>query len=54
MLWSPGTNSIGGEKFGDKTAWRKFICVEPGRVVQPVVLKPGGVWRGGQTISVSD
>ncbi|KFZ23028.1 hypothetical protein V502_02491 [Pseudogymnoascus sp. VKM F-4520 (FW-2644)] len=54
VLWSPGANSIGGEKFGDEHAWREFICVEPGLVVKPVLLKPGEVWEGGQAISVSD
>ena len=32
--------------------WKKMLCVEAGRVVEPVNLKPAGSFQASQTIKI--
>jgi glucose-6-phosphate 1-epimerase len=46
MVWNPGT--AGAQTLPDlpDDDWRKFVCIEPVCVAQPVVLAPGEVFEG--------
>lgn len=46
MVWNPGED--GARQLGDlpDTDWRRFVCVEPVCVRQPVVLEAGKVFTG--------
>lgn len=50
VLWNPGERlaaSIGDLVPGD---WQRFVCVEAGQVLQPVVLAVGECWQGSQIL----
>ncbi len=50
VTWNPGAQL--GARIGDLEAddYRRFVCVEAGQVLQPVVLEPGEVWEGTQIL----
>lgn len=53
VVWNPwieGNASIGDLAEGDYT---RFVCVEPGNVVEAITLAPGQVHSGCQSVSVS-
>ncbi len=50
VVWNPGATlakRLHDLAEGDD---RRFVCVEAGQVLQPVVLAPGGRWRGSQRL----
>ncbi len=50
VVWNPGAQlcaRIGDLAPGD---FARFVCVEAGQVLQPVVLGPGEGWRGSQLL----
>ena len=50
IVWNPGDHlaaRIGDLAPGD---WSRFVCIEAGQVLQPVVLEAGEVWRGSQKL----
>ncbi|KAG7450508.1 galactose mutarotase-like protein [Guyanagaster necrorhizus] len=51
VVWNPQET---GRKIGDmeENGWENFVCVEPGYIRGFVNLEPGGLWTGGQTLSV--
>lgn len=50
VVWNPGEHLCAG--IGDLAAddWRRFVCVEAGQVLQPVLLGAGERWRGRQML----
>ena len=50
VAWNPGAHLCA--RIGDLAAddWRRFVCVEAGQVLQPVVLAAGEHWTGSQTL----
>lgn len=51
VIWNPGP--AGDAKFDFAPGeWRRFVCVEPMTVFDPVTVEPGGRWTGSQRISV--
>lgn len=50
IVWNPGEPLAAG--IGDLAPgeYRRFVCVEAGQVLQPVVLAPGGLWSGRQQL----
>lgn len=50
VVWNPGGHLAA--RIGDLVPGehRRFVCVEAGQVLQPIVLAPGGSWRGHQTL----
>lgn len=50
IVWNPGEALAAG--IGDLAPGehRRFVCVEAGQVLQPVVLAPGGRWSGRQRL----
>lgn len=50
VLWNPGAALCA--RIGDLAPddWRRFVCVEAGQVLQPVLLLPGAVWQGRQQL----
>ncbi len=56
VLWNPGRDIIGAHTMGGEDRngiiWTGFVCVEPGKVVKPVVLGPGQELEVEQVISI--
>lgn len=53
VVWNPGAAlaaTIGDLAPGDH---RRFVCIEAGQVLQPVVLGPGERWSGTQVLRVA-
>jgi glucose-6-phosphate 1-epimerase len=52
MVWNPGT--AGAQTLADlpDDDWKRFVCIEPVCVNQPVVLAPGEVFEGGLRVRV--
>jgi len=50
IVWNPGEHLAA--RIGDLAPGehRRFVCVEAGQVLQPVVLSPGERWRGSQRL----
>lgn len=50
VVWNPGAHL--GAQIRDLAPddWRRFVCIEAAQVLQPVVLTPGGAWRGSQVL----
>ncbi|GAB3102878.1 D-hexose-6-phosphate mutarotase [Lysobacter terrae] len=50
VVWNPGATLAAG--IGDLAPddYRRFVCVEAGQVLQPVVLAPGERWIGRQRL----
>ncbi len=50
VVWNPGEQL--GARIGDLAPgdFARFVCVEAGQVLQPVVLGPGEGWRGSQLL----
>jgi glucose-6-phosphate 1-epimerase len=52
VVWNPGP--AGDAKFDFAPGeWRRFVCIEPMTVFEPVTVPPGGRWTGAQRISVA-
>ncbi|KAI9090950.1 galactose mutarotase-like domain-containing protein, partial [Phlyctochytrium arcticum] len=50
VVWNPWVDKAKAmADFGDEE-YHNMICVEVGHVAQPVELKPGETWTGGQTL----
>jgi len=53
VLWNPGfaaaaaVDDLGGDQF------TRFVCVEPARITEPVLLDPGQRWQGTQRLRLS-
>ena len=50
VVWNPGAPQCA--RIGDLAPddWQRFVCVEAGQVLQPVVLQAGEHWRGMQCL----
>jgi glucose-6-phosphate 1-epimerase len=50
IVWNPGEQLAA--RIGDLAPgeYRRFVCVEAGQVLQPVVLMPGERWSGSQSL----
>lgn len=50
VVWNPGQHLCA--RIADLAAndWQRFVCVEAGQVLQPVVLGPGEAWQGVQAL----
>jgi glucose-6-phosphate 1-epimerase len=48
VVWNPG--AVAGAALGDLEpgGYARMLCIEPAVIGRPVLLAPGGTWRGGQ------
>ena len=49
VVWNPGPEKAAQLSDLPDDDWRKMICVEAARVIDPVTLPPGAEWAGMQT-----
>ena len=50
VVWNPGEHLCARLIDLAPDDWRRFVCVEAGQVLQPVVLGPGEQWNGSQAL----
>lgn len=50
VVWNPGERLASGMSDLAPGDWQRFVCVEAGQVLQPVLLGEGKIWRGGQVL----
>ncbi|KAH8884369.1 galactose mutarotase-like protein [Thozetella sp. PMI_491] len=51
VVWNPWTDrAISLDNFGPKDGFKNMICIEPGTVREWLILEPGRVFEGAQTI----
>lgn len=50
IVWNPGETLAAGLPDLAPGEYRRFVCVEAGQVLQPVLLAPGQRWRGRQLL----
>ena len=50
IVWNPGPTLAAGLPDLAPGEYRRFVCVEAGQVLQPVLLAPGQRWRGSQVL----
>eukprot|EP00911_Craspedida_sp_UC1_P000959 UC1_evm1s716 len=50
VVWNPGTEKAKAMADMGDEEYQKFVCVEAGAVVKPVVLASGESWQGGQRL----
>mgnify|MGYP003342278573 FL=1 len=52
VLWNPGPDACA--KLADMPAdgWRHMLCVEGGRILEPITLAPGEDWTGRQSFTL--
>lgn len=44
VVWNPYVDKSAGMSDLPDDGWKHFVCVEPGRIVEPVVVEPKEVW----------
>ncbi len=54
VVWNPGAVKCAGLADMQPDGWRHMVCVEAACIERPCVLQPGELWRGVQTLSLSD
>lgn len=53
VIWNPAdTEKTRGMTDLAEGDWKKFVCIEAGQVIEPVVLAAGAAWEGAQGISI--
>ncbi len=52
VVWNPGEARAAGLADLEPDGWRRFVCVEAARIVDPVELVPGARWSGVQRLRV--
>lgn len=52
VVWNVGATL--GSSMSDLGAgqWRDYVCVEAAAVADPVIVEPGSVWTGSQTLTI--
>jgi glucose-6-phosphate 1-epimerase len=50
VVWNPGAEKSAQLKDMPADDWRKMLCVESARVLEPALLQPGEEWSGMQTL----
>ena len=53
VVWNPGPDKAAQLSDLPDEDWRKMLCVEAARVIDPVTLPPGEEWAGMQTLIAS-
>eukprot|EP01065_Artemidia_motanka_P005377 TRINITY_DN1259_c3_g1_i1.p1 TRINITY_DN1259_c3_g1~~TRINITY_DN1259_c3_g1_i1.p1 ORF type:complete len:378 (+),score=109.18 TRINITY_DN1259_c3_g1_i1:83-1135(+) len=51
VLWNPWVKKANQMRDFNNYGWRTMLCLEAAAAKKPVVIKPGGVWFGSQTLS---
>ena len=51
VVWTPWANGARGLKDMDDDEYKQFVCVESGRVSEPVTLEAGGSYVSRQTLT---
>ena len=52
VIWNPGEARAAGFKDLVPGEWQRFVCIEPATIGAPVLLSPGALWEGSQTVTV--
>lgn len=50
VVWNPGAATSAGFKDLAPDDYQRFLCIEAATIAYPVVLPPGGHWRGSQRL----
>lgn len=53
VLWNPWIEKSKSMADFDDEEYHQMVCVEPGTVIDPIVIKPDQSWTGTQTIAVT-
>lgn len=54
VLWNPWAEKIKGMSDMPTDGYKKFVCVEHGRIIENVTLAPSESWTGTQRITVRE
>jgi glucose-6-phosphate 1-epimerase len=54
VVWNPGPEKAQALRDFPDEDWLHMLCVEAAQVVNPILLEPGQMWLGTQTLSVSN
>lgn len=52
VLWNPGPESCAKLADMPTDGWRHMLCVEGGRILEPITLAPGEDWTGRQSFTL--
>lgn len=52
VVWNPYVEKTAALADMPDDDWKKFVCIEPGAIVEPVQLEGGTTWRGSLVLSV--
>lgn len=50
VVWNPGPAKCAALSDMAPDGWRRMVCVEAGAIRTPVLVAPGGTWRGRQAL----
>lgn len=50
VVWNPGAAKCAALPDMAPDGWRRMVCAEAGAIRSPVVVAPGGIWRGRQVL----
>lgn len=53
VVWNPWRDAAAALGDMPPDDYRRFVCVEAGRVESPIVLAPGAEWTGAETMTVA-
>lgn len=53
VLWNPWVDKTRGMSDMPEDGYRRFVCVEHGRIIEKPTIQPGGEFTGTQTITIS-
>lgn len=52
VLWNPGPDKAAQLKDLPDDGWRHMLCIEAGRILEPLTLAPGEEWDGRQSLTL--
>jgi len=53
VVWNPGPEKARALKDVPDEDWLRMLCIEAAQAARPVLLQPGQIWRGSQTLQVA-
>ena len=54
VVWNPWKAKADKMTDLDKDGWKKFVCCEPGVIVDPILLEGGKTWSSSMKIEIED
>ncbi|KAI0560594.1 Aldose 1-/Glucose-6-phosphate 1-epimerase [Gracilaria domingensis] len=49
VVWNPYIEKAAALSDMPDDGWKNFICIEPGRIAEPAIVLPTGIWTGSVT-----